>query len=275
MNGIVSAPPRDRAELCATMRRWIIERSFDANVGHIGSALSVVDIVGVLWADVLRNPATKDADRDRFILAKGHAALALYSAMHWLGHIDDAEFQTYCGNDSKLGVHPEHGLPGVEVTTGSLGQGLSVACGLAFALQARKSPARVFTLLSDAECNEGQVWEAAMFAGHHGLNNLVAVIDANGMQAMGETKRILDQSRLRQQWDSFGWQTLDVDGHDETALRTAFAPELGDGRSPRLVIARTVQGKGVSFMERNLEWHYRNLSADLSGQALAEIGGGA
>jgi transketolase len=267
--------PPDRANLGATLRRWIIQRSFAAGVGHIASGLCVADIMAVLWADVLRKPGSNDPDRDRFVLAKGHAALCLYAAMHWRGLIDEPTFHGFCANGSQLGVHPEPGLPGIEVATGSLGQGLSVACGIALALERRQSPARVFVLLSDAECNEGQVWEAAMFAAQHRLNNLVAIIDFNGMQALGDTREILDQSNLRDRWKAFGWDSLEVDGHDEAALRDALTTRIAGRAGPAAIVARTIQGKGVSFMERQLEWHYRNLTPELAAQAVCELGGKA
>jgi transketolase len=231
-----------------------------------------VEIMAALWGRVLRDPASPNPDRDRFILAKGHAALALYGAMRYQGLMDEATFDTYCADGSLLGAHPEHGLPGVEVATGSLGQGLSVGCGLAHALRRRGSPARVYVLLSDAECNEGQVWEAAMFAAHHRLDNLIAIVDLNGMQAMGQTCSILDLGPLSQRWQAFGWHVQDVDGHDEEALVAALTTGLEGRPGPAVVVARTVLGKGVSFMENRLEWHYRNLTPELAGQALQEVG---
>jgi transketolase len=187
--------------------------------------------------------------------------------------IDEATFRSFCADGSHLGVHPEPGLPGIEAATGSLGQGLSVACGLAFSLKGRQSPARVYALLSDAECNEGQVWEAAMFAAQHRLDNLVAIVDFNEMQALGATRDIIDQSNLRERWEVFGWHAVEIDGHDESAIRNILATRIAD--RPLAVIARTVQGKGVSFMERKLEWHYRNLSPELAAQAVVELGGRA
>ena len=187
-----SVGPPEPPPMSATLRRWIIERSLAARVGHVGSALSIVEILAVLWGRVLRSPASGLPDRDRFVLAKGHAALALYAALRWKGLIDDETFHSYCRDGSPLGVHPERGVPGVEVGTGSLGQGLSVGCGIAHARKRRGSPARVFVLLSDAECDEGQVWEAAMFAAHHRLDNLVAVVDDNGMQAFGRKGLVLE-----------------------------------------------------------------------------------
>ena len=255
-------------EMARALRRWIIEESLAANVGHVGSALSIVDIMAALWAGTLRAPGTTDEDRDRFILSKGHAALALYAALRFRGILDEATFRTFCRDGSLLGVHPHHDVPGVDVSTGSLGLGLSVGCGLAHGLALKGLPSRVYVLLSDAECNEGQVWEAAMFAAHHGLANVVAVVDLNGMQALGSTYDILalDMPRL---WSTAGWDTVAVDGHDMSALLAAFhRPSTG---RPTAVIARTVLGKGVSFMEGRLEWHYRNLTPALAQQALAEL----
>ncbi|MEK7476324.1 MAG: transketolase [Candidatus Coatesbacteria bacterium] len=254
-----------------TFRRWIIEQSRASNVGHIASALSIADLMAVLWGAVMKDPGTDRPDRDRFILAKGHAALALYCALRWKKLLDEKAFAGYCTDGSPLGQHPEHVLPGVDLSTGSLGQGLSVGCGLAYGLRAKKSPGRVFVLLSDAECNEGQVWEAAQFAGHHRLANLTAVIDLNGLQALGHTAEVLDLAPMADKWRAFGWDTVEVDGHDTAALEAALAPADGRSRS-RMVVARTVQGKGVSFMEGRLEWHYRNLTDELCAQALAEIG---
>jgi transketolase len=228
--------------------------------------------MAVLWGQVLRDAGTDLPDRDRFVLAKGHAALALYGCLRWRGLIDDAAFHSYCKDGSLLGAHPEYGLPGVEVGTGSLGQGLSVGCGLAYALRARRSPARVFVLVSDAECNEGQVWEAAMFAAHQRLNNLIVIVDVNGMQAMGATASILDLSPMARRWQAFGWQTQEVDGHDEQALLAALTTGIDPDHGPAVVIARTVLGKGVSFMENRVEWHYRNLTPELTGRALEEQG---
>ena len=264
--------PPERPSMTAAMRRWIIERSLASNVGHIGSALSIVEIMSVLWGRVMRRPGTGRSDRDRFVLAKGHAALALYSALRYAGLMDEPTFHSYCKDDSLLGAHPEVGLPGVDAATGSLGQGLSVACGMAYALRRAGSPARVYVLLSDAECNEGQVWEAAAFAAHHRLANLTAVVDRNGMQAMGRTRSILDMNPLAERWRAFGWRAAEADGHDESALLDALAGLDADRVGPGIVVASTVLGKGVSFMEDRVEWHYRNLTPELAARALGEVG---
>lgn len=254
----------------ADLRRMIVERSFASGVGHIASALSIADVMAVLWEGVLRDPGSDRPDRDRFILGKGHAALALYACLRRRGLIDQAAFDSFCADGSPYGQHPEVGVPTVEFATGSLGQALSVACGLALGLRSAKRGGRVFCLLSDAECNEGQVWEAAMFAGHHRLANLAALVDLNGMQAMGSTRDVLELTPLADKFAAFRWDAVEVDGHDPAALLAALA---APGTGPRMVVCRTVQGKGVSFMEGALEWHYRNLTADLKDRALKDLGG--
>lgn len=254
--------------LCTTIRRWIVEQSFASQVGHIGSCLSVVEIMAALWCSELRDPGTTDLNRDRFLLCKGHAALTLYCFMRWKGLIHEDKFGTYCHDGSDLGGHPLHRLPGVELSTGSLGQGLSVACGVAYGLKLANSPGRVFALLSDGECNEGQVWEAAMFAAHHQLNNLCVVVDYNQSQCMGKTTDVL-RVDLHRVWQAFGWHTTNVDGHSVDELRVAFREEIID--RPKVVIANTILGKGVSFMEGRLEWHYRNLDPNLARAALSEL----
>jgi transketolase len=265
-------PTPETAAACRTMagtlRRWIVERSLAAGVGHVGSALSIVDMVAALFEGAMRAAGTGAADRDRFVLSKGHAALALYAALRYKGVIDENTFRSFCQDGSLLGVHPEQELPGVDVSTGSLGLGLSVGCGLAHGLALRGLPSRVFVLLSDAECNEGQVWEAALFAAHHALGNVIALVDLNGLQALGHTADILDLDMPRM-WSAAGWDTLAVDGHDADALLAAL--ERPPSGRPTAVVARTVLGKGVSFMEGRLEWHYRNLTPELAARALAEL----
>jgi transketolase len=256
--------------MAAAIRRWVIEQSLESKVGHIGSALSVVDVVAVLWSGVMRGPGTADPDRDRFVLSKGHAALALYGALRFNGLLDEKTFRTYCGDGTALGCHPEHALPGIDVSTGSLGQGLSVGCGLAYGLRRQGRLARVYVLISDAECNEGQVWEAAMFAAHHRLGNLTAVVDLNRLQALGDTRGILDLTPMAARWQAFGWEVFDVDGHDPEALHQALTMRSPSPR-PRLVVAHTHLGQGVPFMRDRVEWHYRNLTPELAGQALAAL----
>lgn len=257
--------------LSREIRRIILEQCKRANLGHIGPALSVADILAVLYGDVLRIPTPKDADRDRFILSKGHAALALYAALSLKGCLSAEALSTYCRDGSMLGVHPDHNLPGVDFATGSLGHGLSLGVGAALAARLQGSPRRIFVLVSDAECNEGSVWEAVMFAAHHRLSNLVAIVDVNGQQALGRTADVLSLDPLADRWRAFGWHATECDGHDPEALRSAFDGAAGKA-APGVVLARTISGKGVSFMEGQIKWHYWPMSDDEFRRALEETG---
>lgn len=248
----------------------MLRESKRANVGHIGSALSIADILAAVYAIVLRGSSPHDSERDQFILSKGHAALALYAALaprHWL---DPALLSTFCADDSLLGVHPEHELAGVEFSTGSLGHGLAFGAGAALAARMQGSERRVFVLLSDAECNEGSVWESVMFAAHHHLTNLIAIVDDNEQQALGRTADVLSLSPLGPRWSAFGWDVQDVDGHDVGALARAMSPAAASDR-PRAVIAHTTFGKGVPFMERQIKWHYWPMSDEEFGLALEAL----
>ncbi len=254
------------------IRRIVLEQSKRANVGHIGSALSVADIVAALYGAVLRVAAPSDPERDRFVMSKGHAVLAVYAALSLRGWLAPEELDTYCGDGTLLGVHPEHALPGIDFASGSLGHGLPYAAGAALAARMQGATRRAFALLSDAECNEGSVWEAAMFAAHHRLANLVAVVDLNGQQALGYTDDVLSLSPLAPRWQAFGWDVHEVDGHDEIALADVIRGLDTASGPPHVLVARTVFGKGVSYMERQIKWHYSPMSADEYRQALAEVG---
>jgi transketolase len=256
--------------LAKQIRLAVLTGSKRAHVGHIGSALSVTEIIAALYGEVLRASSPDDPDRDRFILSKGHAALALYAALWDRGWLDEETLASYCQDDSLAGTHPDHHLPGIDFSTGSLGQGLSFGAGAALAARLSGSDRRVFVLVSDAECNEGSVWEAVMFAAQHRLSNLVAIIDWNGQQALDHTHRVLDLSPIEARWASFGWQTHVVDGHDLAQLTAALA---GDASSdaPCVVVARTVFGKGVSFMEGQIKWHYIPMNDDEYRQALQQV----
>ena len=254
------------------IRRIVLEQSKRANVGHIGSALSVADIVAALYGGVLRLEHPADPERDRFVMSKGHAVLAVYAALALRGWLDRAQLDTYCGDGSLLGVHPEHALAGIDFASGSLGHGLSYAAGAALAARMQGAARRAFALLSDAECNEGSVWEAAMFAAHHRLSNLVGVVDLNGQQALGYTDDVLSLSPLAARWEAFGWDVHEVDGHDVARLADVIGGLDTATGSPHMLIARTVFGKGVSYMERQIKWHYSPMSDDEYRQALAEIG---
>jgi transketolase len=249
----------DVKELARAIRLRVLEESMRAGVGHIGSALSIVDIVAALYGAVLRG---HDEEHDRFILSKGHAVLALYAALVETGVLSTEQLEQYCGDGSPLGAHPEHTLDGIDFSTGSLGHGLSMAAGSALAARLQKSARRTFVLLSDAECNEGSVWEAAMFAAHHRLANLVAIVDVNGQQALGYTRDVMDLEPLASRWEAFGWSVREVNGHNPVGIATIADDLAGRGEHPHILLARTTFGAGVSFMRNRIEWHYLPLTEE-------------
>jgi transketolase len=265
-------PPMTAANsLAQDIRRLVIERSKAAHVGHIGSCLCVADILAVLYGEVLEGQGPDDPDRDRFVLSKGHAALALYAALARTGRLPEETLEGFGTDGSELAVHPEAVLPGVDFATGSLGHGLTYAGGAALAAKLDGSSRRTFVLLSDAECNSGALWESVMFAAHHQLSSLVAIVDLNGQQALGATSDILDLDPLGDRFAAFGWDVGEVDGHDTgalldtiTSLDTAHGP-------PHVILARTKFGKGVSYMEGELSWHYWPMSDEQYAQATAEL----
>ena len=268
---ITASPPPDARDLAYRVRRVILEQSRRANVGHIGSSLSIADIVAALFAGPLSLATPDDPDRDRFILSKGHAALALYAVLHETGRLADDELSTFCGDLTRLGAHPEHVLDGVDFSTGSLGHGLSIGAGAALAARLQESTRSVYVLVSDAECNEGSVWEAVMFSAHHRLSNLVAIVDLNRQQAFGYTRDVLDLDPLRERWSAFGWDICEVAGHDVEAISAALAGLKRDEGPPHVLLAATTFGKGVSYMEGQIKWHYFPMSDEEYSTALAEL----
>ena len=245
-----------------------------AKASHIGTCLSIADILAALYSGGLRVWPQQPAhpDRDRFILSKGHGAAIYYAALAEAGFITQEALTTYSCNGSALTGHVNHaGVAGVEVSTGSLGHGLGLGCGMALGLRASKSEAGVFVLLSDGECDEGSIWEAALFAPFHKLDNLVAIIDYNKIQSFGTVKEVLDLEPLADKWRAFGWAVVEIDGHNHAALHEALSNlPLKEGK-PTLIIAHTVKGKGVSFMENKLAWHYRPPNDAELTQALLEL----
>lgn len=246
-------------QLAWLIRRHGVEMTHLSGGSHIASILSVADIIAVLYSDVLRfdphNP--KLADRDRFILSKGHAGAAIYAALSESGFFDREILKTHYQNGSILSGHVSHkGVPGVEFSTGSLGHGLPVAVGMAKAAKMDGKEHRVYAVLGDGECDEGSVWEAALVANHYGLNNLTAIVDHNKMQSLDFCENTIKLSPFGEKWKAFGWNTIQVNGHDHDALRQAFA-EAKTSDKPTVIIADTVKGKGISFMEFDILWHYR------------------
>ena len=247
----------DSNNLAWLIRRHDVEMTHLSGGSHIGAVMSVADIIAVLYADVLHyRPAQPRWDgRDRLIMSKGHAGAALYAALAECGFFPVEELRTYYQNDSRLSGHISHKVPGVEISTGSLGHGLSVGVGMAIAAKQDGKTHRVFAVLGDGECNEGSVWEAAQTAANFQLNNLVAIVDHNHMQSLDYCERTINSGALAGKWRSFGWETIEVDGHDHDALRAALA--VNNSGKPTVIVAHTVKGKGIPFMEWDILWHYR------------------
>lgn len=245
-----------------------------AKASHIGGCLSMADILAVLYTRILRiDPANPQLTRrDRFVLSKGHAAAILYATLAECGFFPVDELANYCRDGSIFTGHVSHAVPGVEVSTGSLGHGLPIAIGMALAAKSAYTGARVFCLLSDGECDEGSNWEGILFAPHHMLDNLCVIVDFNKIQSFGSVAEVLNLDPFAEKWRSFGWNVEEIDGHDLSALERALNSQRSTLGKPTVVIAHTVKGKGVSFMENKLEWHYRSPSDELLAQALAEIG---
>lgn len=234
----------------------------------------MADILAILYTRILRiDPDDPRApDRDRFVLSKGHAAAILYAALAECGFFPSGELKTYCSDGSIFTGHVSHAVPGVEVSTGSLGHGLPIAIGMALAARSARAGHRVFCLLSDGECDEGSTWEAILFAPHHKLANLCAIVDFNKIQSLGSVADVLKLDPFGDKWRSFGWHVEEVDGHDVAALERALSAVPAVADRPTVVIAHTVKGKGVSFMENRLEWHYRSPTDEQLALALAELG---
>ena len=246
-------------QLAWLIRRHGIEMTHISGGSHIGSIMSVADILAVLYTEVLRvDPCHPDKeDRDRFILSKGHASAAVYAVLAEKGFIHTDELLTHYANGSRLSGHVSNAVPGVEFTTGSLGHGLSAAAGMALAARKDRKTYRVYTILGDGECDEGTVWEAALFANHYGLSGLTVVVDHNHMQSLDTCERTLKLGKLSDKWRAFGWKTSEIDGHDHRQLRQAFKEASAWTEGPTVIIADTIKGKGVSFMENDILWHYR------------------
>lgn len=259
----------------AELRLKIVETAAKTGKGHVAGSLSCVDILtSLFYGSVIRyNPKNPQwPERDRFILSKGHAALAYYAVLADLGFFPVETLNNFEGDGSMLAGHPDQGIPGVEIVTGSLGHGLGIAAGMALAAKLDSRSWRVFCLLSDGECQEGSTWEAAMFASHHNLNNITAVIDRNGLQASDFTEDTLKLEPLRERWEAFGWTTANVDGHSMNQLLEAFSfAKKNSAEFPQVIIARTIKGKGVSFMQSSPLWHNRVPRGEEVGTALGEL----
>ena len=263
------------AEKAKWVRRQILEMCIAAGAGHVAPALSCVDILVALYqGGILRiNPQNPEQEeRDRFILSKGHACTALYAVLADMGYFPVSELKNHCQPGTYLGGHVDADIPGAEVSTGSLGHGLPIGAGLALAAKMDRKDYMTVVLMSDGECQEGSNWEAALFATHHRLDNLVAVVDRNKLQAIGFTEQVLALEPLAQKWEAFGWEVRTADGHSYDDLLSV----IGDIHSrrpgkPLVVVARTTKGKGISFMENNAPWQFRIPVGDELKQARREL----
>jgi len=262
---------RNLAEVAQNTRTKVLKVAKLAHKGHIGSGLSICEIVVAILASASGVGSTKN-DRTRIVLSKGHAALAYYAALSEFGIISDDELNSYCVNGTKFGTHPDSVQSGTDFMTGSLGQGIGFGVGCAMASKLQKRDGQTFVILSDSELNEGSTWESLFLAGHNSLKSLVVILDLNGQQAMGKTRDVLCLDGLPNQLEMVGWNCLSMDGHDAENLALACSRKLDDGSKPLLVIAKTTAGKGVSFMEGKVEWHYMPQTDDQHRQALEEVG---
>lgn len=252
---------RTSEQLAWLIRRHAVEMTHLSGGGHLGSILSVADIIATLYTDIMRyNPQNPEwQERDRIILSKGHAGAAIYAALAEEDFFSVEELKTHYADGSRLSGHVSHHVPGVDMSTGSLGHGLSVATGMAYTFKKDKRKNRVFAILGDGECNEGAVWEAAFFANHYRLNNLIAIVDYNHMQSLDFCDNTLEMVDLSGKWKMFGWKVIEINGNDHEEVKNAFREAFVEDPShkPVIIIANTVKGNGISFMENDILWHYR------------------
>jgi transketolase len=263
------------AALAKDIRASALRMVAAARASHIGGALSMADLLAVLYGDVLRvRPAEADwTERDRFILSKGHSCSALYAALALRGFFHIEELEQYGQDGSRLMAHVSTNVPGVEFSTGSLGHGLPFGCGKALAAKRRGQSWRVFVMMSDGELDEGSNWEAILFAPQHQLDNLVAIVDYNGIQSLGSVAEVLALDPLAEKFRAFRWAVREIDGHDHAAIRGALSSVPWEPGKPSVVIAHTVKGKGVDFMQDTLLWHYSPPTPEQLASALAQLDG--
>lgn len=256
------------------LRKTVLEMAYAGSTVHIGCAFSIIDILSVLYSKYLRYPGNDPSDnfRDYFLLSKGHGIMAQYACMRELGWLCDDDFINYFSNGTDLKGLSDSRINGVEVTSGSLGHGFSVGIGLAMGAKLRKTEQKTYVLVGDGEINEGPIWEGAMFANHHQLRNFMVIIDENGFQAMGPTQNIIQLGSIQSKFESFGFDAITIDGHNEGAIEKGIK-ELwnSDTKNPKALIAQTVKGKGVDFMENDNSWHYTRLNHESYQKALLSL----
>lgn len=259
----------------ARLRRTVLEMAYAGSTVHIGCAFSIIELVSVLYRNHLRYPGNdpRAEGRDYLLLSKGHGVMAQYACMHELGWLNDSHIKGYFADGSELKGLSDSRIAGLEVTSGSLGHGFSVGVGIAMGLQRKGTDQKIYAIVGDGELNEGPIWEGALVAAHHRMENLMLIVDKNGFQAMGTTDEVLALGDLSAKFNSFGFETLEIDGHDESAVDTAIRQLWGTGSGkPKALIARTVKGKGVPFMESDNRWHYTRLDAQTYAEAIDALG---
>ncbi len=286
VQGTILTEPAELSRKAAQLRLDVLHTVAKAKKGHVGGALSVLDILVSLFhggflryelgrrlgASAVRSRcASIESGQDRFILSKGHCSVALYAVLADLGFFPREELSSYNTNGGLLGEHPDYTIPGVETSSGSLGNGLGIGAGLAWAAKLDGKETRVFVVLGDGECHEGAVWEAALFASHHRLNNLIAIIDRNGYCVHDTTENIVRLEPFEDKWQSFAWNTRRLNGHDFPSLREALRHACEESSGPTVLIADTIKGKGVSFMENKAEWHHGVVQGPSYDRAVVEL----
>lgn len=256
-----------------TLRRSVLRMAHQGQSVHVPCAFSLIEILSVLYSRFVRLNASdpKDPERDLMVLSKGHGVMAAYACFRELGLLEQKHLDRYFSDGSLLRGLAEADIPGLEVTAGSLGHGLPIAAGMAFGLKRKKKPQRVYCVVGDGELNEGSMWEAIAFAGHAHLDNLTVIVDANGFQAMGTTESILNMEPLLDKFTAFGFDAAECNGHDIIALEKTIHELHRKPRKPQALIARTIKGKGVSFMEGDNMWHYTRISTETMTRALKEL----
>ena len=265
---------RQYKKVAKRIRTHVLKMTHHARGSHVGTSLSMADLLAVLYTKILRIDTAKPdrADRDRFILSKGHGGAGVYAVLAERGFFPIEWLDTYYQDGSHLAGHiTHHGVPGVDASTGSLGHGLSIGCGMALAGKRDAHDYRVFVLLSDGECDEGSTWEPVLFAPHHQLDNLIAIVDYNKIQSLGRVEEVINLEPLSDKWKAFRWSVREINGHDFQQIEDALLAVPFEPGRPSCIIAHTVKGKGVSFMENQLIWHYYSPDKDELSQALAEL----
>ena len=260
------------------LRKTVLDMAYAGSTVHIACAFSIIELLAVLYRSHLRYPANdpRAVGRDYFVLSKGHGVMAQYACMYELGWIGKEECAAYFADGTDLKGLSDSRIPGLEVTSGSLGHGFSVGVGMALGAKLRGTDQKTFVLVGDGEINEGTIWEGALFASHHQLKNFMVIVDENGFQAMGPTVEVLNLGSIQSKFESFGFEAIAIDGHDEMAIHVTIQKLLASqSTAPKAIIAKTIKGKGVPFMENNNMWHYTRMSKESYAQALTAVAGGA